>query len=170
MYMEHHMGSHVLQDTPDYHRFSNPIYQDTSPTEPPESEARPTARRHTASNTYSYPRVCSHLVSSVYLPGDESPLSSSLSTTPNHQPLADTVIETNEPHYEFCNGNVHSDLQSSGNGDITNGGGHVVARRTQRPAAGPGHSRHSVPNTTTAADIREARSLSAQYFWLPRNS
>ena len=72
------MGTHVQQNNKNYHQFSNPLYTDRP--------AQPTPPRDIP--TYSYPRVRSYLVPSVYLPGDDSPLSASLSGTPSHQPAS----------------------------------------------------------------------------------
>jgi hypothetical protein len=76
MYMDHAMGTHVEQQpTRDYHQFSNPLYALSST-----SQAGP-AGAMSSSPLYAYPSTRqSRLLASVYLPGDNSPLTGSLSS------------------------------------------------------------------------------------------
>ena len=72
MYTVHAMGTHTQQENErEYHQFTNPLY---SINQPQSSQAAP------SSHHYSYPDRRSHLLASVYLPGDDSPLNGSISS------------------------------------------------------------------------------------------
>ena len=134
-YMEHCHGSFQMLNSCDYHDFSNPLYQDMSCEEAVAAE--PSLRRCRSSPAYSYPRTrncVSHLVSSVYLPGDNSPLSGSLSSTHAEQQERlgqqqgsaglgmcnggtgeenPAGLQRGSVHYEFCTGDGGNVQQAS---------------------------------------------------------
>lgn len=78
MYVGHAMGTHTAQQNgQEYHQFTNPLYGLVH------SPRSPTGASSSSSPLYAYPTRHSHLLASVYLPGDESPLTASLSSQNN---------------------------------------------------------------------------------------
>jgi hypothetical protein len=78
MYVDHAMGTHAAhQNGREYHQFTNPLYGLVRSTQ---SLSSPTRSAAPSSPLYAYPTRRGHLLASVYLPGDDSPLTGSLSS------------------------------------------------------------------------------------------
>ena len=96
MYVDHAMGTHSAQQNgQEYHQFTNPLYRLVRSTQQrASSSARPPSP--SSSPLYAYPEWRGHLLASVYLPGDDSPLTGSLSS---QQPCIASSPSSGQ-HYE----------------------------------------------------------------------
>ena len=155
-YMDRCMGTHVQEKS--YHKFTNPLYARTA--------AQPTPARDIA--TYSYPRMRSHLFPSVYLPGDDSPLSASLSGTPSHTPPTlppanghtppsqQAGSESDSVHYEQQQPPITDGAGTTSQNIFRDSHNYVIIREPQNTEHGQDPKiRQSAPNTATSEGREE---------------
>ena len=191
MYIDNCMGSHVQLESRDYHQFTNPLYRVSSG--PTSAEDRhSTAGR--SSPIYAYPRLQGCRLASVYLPGDSSPPTGSLSSQ-RQTPAASTArlpadYENSEQHYE----QQPVDWNNDGDGDnitgsSTQGGrlredgdeglreeGDVITGNSTTQARGwrefgyVARKQDSPLNDDNGHEREHTQSLSSQYFQFPLNS
>ena len=129
MYVDHAMGTHAAhQNGREYHQFTNPLYGLVRSTQ---SLSSPTRSAAPSSPLYAYPTRRGHLLASVYLPGDDSPLTGSLSSQQHgvsssprgdqhfeQQPLLPSAVSGEEqPANSDVGEPANSDYRSTSSGD-----------------------------------------------------
>ena len=129
MYVDHAMGTHAAQQNGrEYHQFTNPLYGLVRSTQSLSSPSRPAT---SSSPLYAYPTRRGHLLASVYLPGDDSPLTGSLSSQQHgvsssphsdqhyqQQPLPPSTVSGGEPVNSDVGEPVNSDVGEPANSDV----------------------------------------------------
>ena len=161
-YMVHAVGTHANQNgSREYHQFSNPLYSlhgdtETSALSPIYSLAGPPTS--SSSHRYDYPDRRSYLVESVYLPGDDSPLTGSFSSHPASPPTNRGLCQ-NQQCVPLAS-NTHSNPPPPRHIQVERGSGEV----TQSPC------RNESCLSTSGDDRGRMMSISTQHFQLPSNT
>ena len=147
--MDQVMGSHILERSNDSHQFVNPLYHNHSH----EAELPSRGQQQDTSSTHTYSSIDQHDMPSVYLPGDNSPLSASLSSTEGSH---------RDPRYSYV------EHRRSGHGQHHPAGSQSRQSSLQR-AALFNHNSHGQGLGAGEGETARPNSLHTQYFHLPLN-